>query len=249
METKRSVGSGDSILDAGIIVAAILTYAKTADVFAFFAPQSLSNIIGFDVSYIYGLISALLIEGVMLALHFNRNAHGYAPAETTKWTLLLISFLCQVYDGFLTTNTLSQQSDELKFVFQYLVPGLPILVLLLIFAIRRLPNQAGTYQASWRGLKSYLPDFHAIWYGKPVSTEQVAQDDEQEDDEPTDTGTTSVQVPKGKTWPAVVNKLQKTDLLFIVSGDEDDIMRKYGIRRRSVRNWRIYAERELARRG
>jgi hypothetical protein len=300
MNNEQNVGSGDKILDWSIILSAILTYVKTADVFAYYSPIALTAIIGFDVSYIYGMASALIIEGVMLALHFNRNAHGYPPAEIAKWILLGISFLCQVFDGFITTNTLAQQSDELKFVFQYLVPGLPILVLLLVFAIRRLPNQRQGTSGSWRGAKNFLPSLQRFWHGDgegnaspnasfasdassnaspaPDANQDASQNasfasnaspDATDDQDANDTVQTDAsfwpdaslatqqlvsapvimsKVPKGKSWPAVKNKLQKTDLVFIINGDEDDIMKRYGIRRRSVPNWRRYASFELERR-
>lgn len=232
---NNKMGTGDKVLDFGIIIAAIITFAKTADVFSYFAPESLSNIVGFDISYIYGLVTALLVEGVMLALHFNRRAHGYKPAELAKWSLLAISFLCQVFDGFIVTNTLANQSNELKFIFQYGVPGLPILIMLMIFAIGHLPEDGE--QVTRLGWKHRLPNFRRLWNGEEGGNVSETTGNE--------TSTTGKRLKKTTNWQSVRDNLQKSDLLFIAGGDVDAIMQKYDIVRKTAYNWKGYARKEL----
>ncbi len=174
----NKIGSGDKWLDASVIIAALICFIKTADVFAYFAPAVLSQILGFDVSYLFGVITATLVEGVMLRLHFNRRAHGYTPAEIAKWLLMAISLLCQVFDGFIVTNTLAQQSDEMKFLFQYGVPALPILLIVLNFAIGKLPDTGE--QVTHVGLKHRLPNWKRIWEGDEAKNEPQEKSPEKE---------------------------------------------------------------------
>jgi hypothetical protein len=141
MQNKN--GSGDAILDWAVIGMAIILFFRTADILSYFAPSILTDIFGFDVSLIYGSVCALAVEGVALALHFNRRARFYSPAIVVKWILLAVSGICQVFDGFVITNTLSQQTDTMKAVFSYGVPLVPLFVLIMIFQIGRLPELDG----------------------------------------------------------------------------------------------------------
>jgi hypothetical protein len=137
-------GSGDKILDFGVVVAAGILFFKTADILSYFSPDNLNDIVGADVSLIYGVVCALLVEGLALALHFNPRARLSGTATTAKWVLLAISGACQVFDGFVVTDTLAQQSDTLKVVLSYGVPLIPLLILLMMFSVGRLPELDGS---------------------------------------------------------------------------------------------------------
>src|SRR5262245_46921777 len=113
---SSKLGSGDKVLDWGVVVAALILFAKTADVLSFFSPAILNDILGFDVSLIYGIVCATLVEGLALALHFNRRAALSSSAQVVMWVLVAISGLCQVYDGFITTGSMAQMSDTMKAV-------------------------------------------------------------------------------------------------------------------------------------
>ena len=133
-------GSGDKVLDWGVIIAAVILFFRTADILSYFSPQILNDILGFDVSLIYGTVCAGLVEGLALAIHFNRRARLSGTAQTVKWVLLSISGVCQVFDGFVVTNTLAQQSDTMKAVFSYGVPLIPLAIMVMVFGIGELPE-------------------------------------------------------------------------------------------------------------
>lgn len=159
-----SNNKGNGFLDFAIVGAAIMLYVRTAEVLSYFSPTVLNQIVGFDVSFIYGNASAIFIEGVILYLHFSARAHGHAPAEVVKWALLAISGVCQIYDGFLITNSLEQQTDTIKFVFQYGVPILPLLIVVMILWIGQLPDVPQEH-APFIGLKNIPASLSWIWDG------------------------------------------------------------------------------------
>jgi hypothetical protein len=161
---KNSVGSGIKFADWAVVILAIVLYFKTAEVLAYFAPQSLNNLIGTDVSWIYGLVTAFFIEGVALAYHFYPGARVYTPAIVVKWILIVISGICQVFDAKIVTGVLNGMTDAQKFFFMYGIPLLPWFVLILLFFVGEIPN--ATERKPWRGMKNYLPDPKAFWEGK-----------------------------------------------------------------------------------
>jgi hypothetical protein len=137
---RSKIGSGDKVLDWGVIIAAGILFFRTADILSYFSPQILNDILAFDVGLIYGIVCALLVEGLALAIHFNRRAALSGTAQVVKWMLLSISGLCQVFDGFVVTNTLAQQSDTMKAVFAYGVPLIPLAIMVMVFGIGQLPE-------------------------------------------------------------------------------------------------------------
>jgi hypothetical protein len=155
---------GNGFLDFAVVGAAIMLYVRTAEVLSYFSPIALNKIVGFDVSFIYGNASAIFIEGVILFLHFSSRAKGHTPAEVVKWSLLAISGICQIYDGFLITDSLAQQSDTLKFVFQYGVPILPLLIVVMILWIGQLP-ESQQQRKPFIGLKNIPNSLSWIWDG------------------------------------------------------------------------------------
>lgn len=156
-------GSGNKGLDWVIVLGMIAAYPKTADLLSYWSPAFLSDLIGLDVSLFYGMFCAALVEGTILFLHFDRRAHRVASAQTVKWLLFGVSFACQVFDGFITTETVDQMSDELKFILSYGIPALPLIISLLISMIGALPDDDEVRQ--FKGVKNYLPDFRRLWDG------------------------------------------------------------------------------------
>lgn len=133
-------GSGDRILDLGVVLAALYLYAKTADVLAYFSPKNLNDLAGQDVSLWYGLFSAALVELLALTLHFNPRTRHSGTAQFTMWMLLGISGLCQIYDGFLVQDAVQQMSMPMKQLMSYGVPLIPLFIMVMIFAIGQLPD-------------------------------------------------------------------------------------------------------------
>lgn len=154
---------GNGFLDIAVVGAAVMLYTKTAEVLSYFAPDSLSQIIGFDVSALYGNACALFIEGVALYLHFSKRATT-AMAHFVKWALIAISGACQIFDGFIVTETLSEQSDTVKFLFMYGVPSIPLLLVVMIFFIGHLPEEG--QRAPYKGLKHTWEQLPKIWHGE-----------------------------------------------------------------------------------
>lgn len=167
--TQKS-GTGDSFANIAVVVLAILLFGRTADVLRYFSPQIFNEIVGQDVSTIYGMVCAFFVEGVAITYHFNPRAREYTPAVIVKWILLGISGICQVFDGKIIIGTLSQMNDFQRLSFEIGVPLLPLILLVLIFSVGHLPdNQAANAPKTWRGLKNMLPDPRRIWEGDELS--------------------------------------------------------------------------------
>lgn len=237
----NKIGSGDKVLDWVMILAALVMFIKTADVLGYFAPVALNGIFGFDVGYLYGAVNALFVEATMLALHFNRKAHSYTPAKIAKWILLAISAVCQVFDGFIATNTLAQQSDELKFLFQYGVPSITTLVIIMILAIGKLPDDGKT--AAHVGLKNRLPNWNRIWNGDEVT---VPEQEEVIDDG--DNNGNGQKRQKGReNWQTISRKFTREDYLQIAGASAEDTATTYNIPLRTAYHWQKYAKNYLSR--
>lgn len=180
MEGKKG---SNTFTDAAVVILAGLLFFRTADVLRYFSPPLLNEMIGQDVSWLYAIVMAFFVEGVALAFHFDRRAHKHTPAKIVKWTLLGISALCQVYDGRIVTDTVSQMSGPMKIGFQWGVPLLPIFVVVLLFFVGKLPED-GEEHRGWldrlqdNGIASRLPDPKAILYGRKnteLSPDEVVQ--------------------------------------------------------------------------
>lgn len=236
----KKTGSGDKVLDAVMIVAALVMFFKTADVLGYFAPVALNGIFGFDVSYLFGAVNALFVEATMLALHFNRRAHNHNPAKIAKWILLAISASCQIFDGFIATNTLAQQSDELKFFFQYGVPSITTLVVIMLLAIGSLPDE--TEPVPYVGLKDRLPDFKRIWYGDNGSTVAPVAPRTGNDN-----GNGQNRQKVRVNWQTVAKNFTRKDYIFIAGGGKDEVMARFDIPERTYYHWQTKAEQWLKR--
>jgi hypothetical protein len=166
--------TNDGFLSFAVVIGALLLFAKTADVMSYFSPTILNDIIGQDVSLLYGIITAAMVEGMILALHFNQRATLSAPAQWVKWILIIISGVCQFFDGTIVTNTLAQQSDTLKMVFSFGVPLIPLLIVIMIIWIGQLPDSP-KQRKPWKGFKHTVNQLPKIWYGENYIPSQHSQ--------------------------------------------------------------------------
>ena len=151
----KKAGSGDGMLDVAAYILAGILFLKTADVLSIFSPTILTEVIGYDMAFLYGATCAFLVEGAALALHFNHRAKLSPVAQIVKWVLLAISGLCQVFDGYVVTGNVASMSDTLRFAFSVGVPLIPIAVLMMLFAIGQLPEDNSS-KSEWKGLKNIV---------------------------------------------------------------------------------------------
>lgn len=166
---QNKIGSGIKFADWAIVILAGLLFFKTAEVLSFFAPRNLNDIAGQDVSWLYGLVTAFFVEGIAIAFHFYPGARKHTPAIIVKWILIALSGACQVFDGRIVTETIANMPDQQKLFFQYGIPLLPWFVIILLFFVGEIPNEAQTRR---KGLKNYMPDWKVIWEGdKEENTE------------------------------------------------------------------------------
>lgn len=163
---QKQTGSGNKGLDWVIIAGMVAAYPKTADLLSWFSPTILDEIFGMKMALIYGMFCALMVEGTILFLHFDRRAHRSGSAQGVKWVLIAVSFMCQIFDGFITTDTISQMSSELRAVLTYGIPALPLIIAVMVASIGALPEDNGTEATSVTkprvGLKGRLEN---LWYG------------------------------------------------------------------------------------
>lgn len=136
----NKTGSGNKGLDWVIFAGMVAAFPKTADLLSYWSPEWLNEIFGMDVSLFYGAFCAAMVEGTILFLHFDRRAHRVASAQTVKWILIGISFLCQVFDGQVTQGTVDQMSATMKVILTYGIPALPLLIAVMVASIGSLPE-------------------------------------------------------------------------------------------------------------
>ena len=156
-------GTGNKGLDWIIVAGMIAAYPKTADLLSLFSPQILNDIVGFDVSLPYGLFCAAMVEGTILFLHFDRRAHRVGSAQAVKWILIFVSFMCQVFDGYITTDSVGQMSDAMKLVLTFGIPTLPLIIAVMVASIGALPDGDEIVRQQRVGLKTRLDN---LWYGE-----------------------------------------------------------------------------------
>jgi hypothetical protein len=174
----------DKILDWIIIIAALVLFPKTADLMSYFAPTNVAFILGMDVSWLYGMVSASLVEGALLALHFNPRARIHTPAKIVMWLLVAMSGAAQVLDGFISTGNEANMSDPMKFGLQFGVPLVPLIVLIMIVAIGDFPD-GGVAKAPFKGVKNIVgPAWDRFLNGDPVSSNGSGPTDNHQDQKP-----------------------------------------------------------------
>jgi hypothetical protein len=190
-------GSGDKTLDNLVVIMAIVLFFGTAQVMSTHAPQLVSDLLGFDASYIFGVISAVCVEWGALRLHFNRYARNNNTAKAVKWILLGMSGLCQVYNAAIETGTMSSLSETLKIGFTWVVPNIPLIFIILMFWIGSLsPVRPKTIleHITETGIYNMLPKMQEILYGKgntrvsPKVVEQLEEILNEQEQEPNNNG-------------------------------------------------------------
>jgi len=162
-------GSGDKALDNLVIIMAVVLFFGTAQVMSTHAPKIISDVLGFDASYLFGVVCATCVEWGALRLHFNPAAQRNVTAKVVKWILLFVSGLCQVYNAAIATGTLSQLSETLKIGFTWLVPNIPLMFIVLMFWIGSLTDRKQPTlldKVTDKGLTNMLPKMGDILYGK-----------------------------------------------------------------------------------
>src|ERR1700690_1520728 len=151
------------IMDWGVfLVASIVLFLKTSDVFTYYSPHQIGGYSGIEP--IYGIVCASIVEGYIVYLKFSvklsENDYAYLWNVGTMIMIVVISGIAQIVDGWISTSTLAQQPQTIQMVVQWFVPLLPwaIMVILLIkTTIAVLPQNAKVPESSrkvtdWRNL-------------------------------------------------------------------------------------------------
>lgn len=166
----KQTGSGNKGLDWVIIFGMIAAYPKTADLLSYWSPAILSDITGPDIptGLLYGLFCAAMVEGTIIFLHFDRRTRSVFSAQAVKWILIAVSFACQIFDGFVTQDTVSQMSPFLRSTLTYGIPALPLIIAVMVSTIT-LPDTVE--RKPFKGLRNYLPNKEYILNGEKQNTE------------------------------------------------------------------------------
>lgn len=114
-------------------IAAVVLFFKTAELLSLFAPKSIFGYEG--LQSLYGVICALLVEGLLAATKWSLDKSDNPMAWAYKIVLLVVTFLisasAQVVDGFMIRDTLSTQPPVIQMLIQWGVPLVPSLILAL----------------------------------------------------------------------------------------------------------------------
>lgn len=127
------------LLDWGVfLLGALLMFSKTSELMAAFAPQ---KIMGYEgVGAIYGVLCALLVEGVLVLMKIQLG--NSANPIAWLWNILLmastylISLFAQGIDSIVVRDTLASQPLEIQLIVTWVVPAIPAIVFGL-FLVRR----------------------------------------------------------------------------------------------------------------
>lgn len=124
---------------AVFLLGAVLMFAKTSELLSAFAPK---NLLGYtEVEYLYGAASALMVEGLFIAIKFaNDPILSGRPRGIGQWltnTFIMmfpfaISLLAQPLDAFVIQGTLVNQPQEIQLMVSWGVPMIPGLIVGLI---------------------------------------------------------------------------------------------------------------------
>lgn len=131
-----SSGCFSALKNGAFVVAALLLFSKTADLFTAFAP---SNLFGYEgVEWYYGAVCGLVIEGVFVTAKFlidkSKTPLIWVYNAVLMGVTFAISALAQSVDSMLVRDTLSQQPAEVQLAVTWLVPMVPALIVgLLLF--------------------------------------------------------------------------------------------------------------------
>lgn len=146
---------------AVFILGAILMFAKTSELLSAFAPREWFGFV--EIESLYGAVSALMVEGLFVALKMaNDPVLNGRPRTTGQWignTVIMlipfsISLLAQPLDAFVIQGTLASQPTEIQLLVSWLVPMIPGLIVGLILMKSLLDNLPPEIQEKFRGAKS-----------------------------------------------------------------------------------------------
>jgi hypothetical protein len=166
MNNTQNGSERNVMLDWIIIIAALVLFPKTADVMSYYTP---SNMTGF-VGWLYPYVSAALVEGALLVLHFTPSTRSHTPSKVVMWALVAISATAQVLDGFIVTGNEAQLGDGMKYALQFLMPLVPLIVLILVVIVGDAVPAGGRRV----GLKHRLPNWNRIWHGDEDASTEVS---------------------------------------------------------------------------
>lgn len=115
------------------VIGAFVLFAKTSDLMTKFAP---SEFMGYtDIASIYGFVVACMVEGAFvgmkLALGRPRNVLAWVSNVILIIAPFGVSALAQVFDSFITQDTLAQQTPEIQFFATWFIPSIPTLIVAL----------------------------------------------------------------------------------------------------------------------
>jgi hypothetical protein len=115
------------------LVAAVVLFLRTSELFAIFAPRGMSDA---GTAQIYGWVSAGLVEGLLVAVKFTLPHVKRAEAYAYNAFLILVTFgisaAAQLADGYIIRDTLDLQSPAVQWLIQVGVPLVPSLILLAV---------------------------------------------------------------------------------------------------------------------
>ena len=135
----------DGFIDWAVFIGASgICMLRTAEIFSHFSPD---KILGFSgVSTLYGIMSALLVEGLLIVVKISLTSTK--TAWNWLFNILLIALLwgvsaaAQVGDYLLSASLLAQQPPEIQGLVTYGIPLVPSVILLAVMArgvIRTIP--------------------------------------------------------------------------------------------------------------
>lgn len=168
-------GTGNKGLDWIFVCGMLAAFPKTADLLSYWSPGWLNDLVGFDVSLWYGAFCAAMVEGTILFLHFDRRAHNLPTAQAIKWIMFGVSFACQIFDGYVSTDTVANMSDNLKVVLTYGIPALPLIITVLVGLIGALPEDGEATEIVRQPQVGFVTRLNNFWYGEENRTSNVSK--------------------------------------------------------------------------
>jgi len=139
-------GCFTAVSNGVFIVAALVLFAKTADLFTAFAP---SHLFGYEgIASYYGIVVGLMVEGVFVASKFMIGNAKNPIAWLWNLALIIVTFsisaVAQSIDSMMVAETLSQQPVEVQLAVTWLVPMVPAAVvgmILLQAVVETIPSE------------------------------------------------------------------------------------------------------------
>jgi hypothetical protein len=128
-------GCAKLVVENGVFaLGMLLMFSKTVDLLEKFAPSNIFGYTGIEVYY--GIAVGCLVEGALFIMKLTLPS-AKNPVEWI-WNVVviilpfLISGLAQVFDSFITRDTLSQQPAEIQFFVSWFVPSIPTIIVFLL---------------------------------------------------------------------------------------------------------------------